>query len=124
MKKHIGLMSFAGIIILVALVQFADSYQTELFDKLQSLFITEYFVEGRDMTFNAGAGLLNAAVMPCYAFSALAFSECRGIRFILGNDDCAVFLRGKSIKSYNHGERFGQKHRKTVHCSHLFLWSG
>lgn len=72
MKKHIGLMSFAGIIILVALVQFADSYQTELFDKLQSLFITEYFVEGRGMTFNAGAGLLNAAVMPCYAFSALA----------------------------------------------------
>ncbi|MGN0379548.1 MAG: MFS transporter [Butyrivibrio sp.] len=69
-KKYI--CGLAVIVILIVIVQFADSYQSDLFTKLQSFFITEYFVEGKGMTFNASAGLLNGIMLPCYIISALA----------------------------------------------------
>ena len=69
-KKYI--CGLAVIVILIVIVQFADSYQSDLFTKLQSFFITEYLVEGKGMSFNASAGLLNGIMLPCYIISALA----------------------------------------------------
>lgn len=57
MKHPKFIYGLAGIVILIVIVQFADSYQSELFTKLQSFFITEYFVEGKGMSFNTSAGL-------------------------------------------------------------------
>lgn len=72
MKHSKYIYGLAGLIILIAIVQFADSFQSELFTKLQSFFITEYFVEGKGMSFNTSAGLLNGVMLPCYIISALA----------------------------------------------------
>lgn len=72
MKHPKYIYGLAGLIILIAIVQFADSFQSELFTKLQSFFITEYFVEGKGMSFNTAAGMLNGVMLPCYIISALA----------------------------------------------------
>lgn len=71
-RKYKIILIFSGILVLCTLMQFPDSYSTELYSKLQSFYIDEFILSRTDMDYGKAAGLLNAIMLPCYILSVLA----------------------------------------------------
>ena len=53
-------------------MQFYDSFSSELYSRLQSLYLTEYLVDGYGMTSDRAVACLNNSMLPCYLFIMLA----------------------------------------------------
>lgn len=59
-------------ILIILLIQFSDSFCTNLYYKLQSLFIMDFLVDGRGLETNFATSYFNFAMLPCYAITSFA----------------------------------------------------
>lgn len=69
-----------GIYLVVALIaiQFYDAYSSELYSRIQSLYIEEFLINGKGMTADKAMAHLSSLMLPCYLFIMLA-PACRSL---------------------------------------------
>lgn len=108
------------LIILLILMQLGDSYCSELYDKIQSLYLKDLLMIPMDMTLNEATVLLNSVAIPFYVIAALApisrvlvdyigkkkvflMSFCvlvMGVLICMTTDNWLLFLLGNSLVSF------------------------
>ena len=121
MKKSKILISFIILIAALIIIQLADSYCTELFDRIQSLFLKDLIMDRKNMSLEDATILINSVAIPFYIIAALAplarmlvdyigKEKVLAINFIVLAAGCAicmstnnwlVFLAGNSIISFS-----------------------
>lgn len=109
------------LIIALISIQFYDAYSSELYSRIQSLYIEEFLISGEGMPVNEAMAHLSKIMLPCYLFIMLA-PACRTLadRFgrkkllmvsiigiLLGSGICAysssiyIFLFGNMILNFS-----------------------
>lgn len=112
-----------GIYLIIALIsiQFYDAYSSELYSRIQSLYIKEFLMDGKGMSADKAMAHLSSLMIPCYLFIMLA-PACRSLAdkfgrkrilmisvfgILMGSGICAfstsiyIFLIGNMILNFS-----------------------
>lgn len=82
-KTNKKLVTAALLIVILVIIQIGDSYCSELFDKVQSLFLKDLVMQPLDMSLNEATVMVNAVSIPFYIIAAMA-PLLRGLADYLG----------------------------------------
>ena len=69
-KKNLGRTAIA-VAALIILVQFIDSYCTEIFGRTQSLSVTTFLIDAREMSADEGVAYMSRMMLPFYLIGML-----------------------------------------------------
>lgn len=81
MEKHIkecGKRYGIYLVVVLISIQFYDAYSSELYSRIQSLYIKEFLIDGKGMTADKAMAHLSSLMLPCYLFIMLA-PACRSL---------------------------------------------
>lgn len=82
-KENTGLIAGTALIIILVIIQMGDSYCSELYDKIQSLFLMDLIMNPLNMSLKDATVMMNSAAIPFYAISAVS-PVLRGLVDYLG----------------------------------------
>ena len=82
-KENTGLTAGVALIIILVIIQIGDSYCSELYDKVQSLFLRDLVMNPLNMSLKDATVMINSVAIPFYAISA-ASPVFRGLVDYLG----------------------------------------
>lgn len=71
-KKNTGLAAGAVLIAILIIIQFGDSYCSELYDKIQSLFLMDLIMNPLNMSLEDATVMINSVAIPFYAISLIS----------------------------------------------------
>ncbi len=71
-KENTGLTAGAALIIILVIIQIGDSYCSELYDKVQSLFLRDLIMNPLNMSLKDATVMINSVAIPFYAISAVS----------------------------------------------------
>ena len=70
-KKNTGLAAGAVLIAILIIIQIGDSYCSELYDKIQSLFLRDLIMNPLNMSLEDATVMINSVAIPFYAISLI-----------------------------------------------------
>ena len=71
-KKNTGLTAGAMLIAILIIIQIGDSYCSELYDKIQSLFLRDLVMNPLNMSLEDATVMINSVAIPFYAISLMS----------------------------------------------------
>ena len=71
-KKNTGLAAGAVLIAILIIIQIGDSYCSELYDKIQSLFLMDLIMNPLNMSLEDATVMINSVAIPFYAISLIS----------------------------------------------------
>lgn len=71
-KKKTGLAAGAVLIAILIIIQIGDSYCSELYDKIQSLFLMDLIMKPLNMSLEDATVMINSVAIPFYAISLIS----------------------------------------------------
>lgn len=71
-KKNTGLAAGAVLIAILIIIQIGDSYCSELYDKIQSLFLMDLIMNPLNMSLEDATVMINSVAIPFYAISLMS----------------------------------------------------